>query len=362
MNQLIDTIRENLLTVIGVMFAALLTVVYLVLIAGNIAPLLQDRGNLNERLETAVSAQTQQEAVLELSNEEQDAQLEAAQARLDTATAVFLTEAQAATVLEAINQYAIATSVTLIEVEAQPLPQKAPNTFFDVRQFEIQAAGEVERLLQFLALMRETAVTTVSLTDVTLVEQNGRGTLSFQLTLYTSPFATGEALNNLPTTTVVDVADETIGGQPETGAPSPATQLSQQLDLPWAAENWPAVLTIIDQIIEVDPNFPEIREKQYSALVNFGYQLIESGNLDSARTQFETAVVINPLSGEAQAGLSQIEDLTTPTTGTTYTVQSGDTLFSIAQRFNTNVDAIRTANGIIGNNISVGQELIIPSN
>ena len=48
--------------------------------------------------------------------------------------------------------------------------------------------------------------------------------------------------------------------------------------------------------------------------------------------------------------------------GTTYTVQPGDTLFAIAQRFGITVQAIVNANNMSNpNNLSVGQELIIPA-
>jgi LysM repeat protein len=48
-------------------------------------------------------------------------------------------------------------------------------------------------------------------------------------------------------------------------------------------------------------------------------------------------------------------------TGSEYVVQSGDTLFSIAQRFGTTVDAIALANGIVNPAfISAGQTLVIP--
>lgn len=51
----------------------------------------------------------------------------------------------------------------------------------------------------------------------------------------------------------------------------------------------------------------------------------------------------------------------TTSTGTTYTVKSGDSLWSIAQRYNTTVDAIKNASGIISNNLSIGQVLTIPT-
>ena len=49
----------------------------------------------------------------------------------------------------------------------------------------------------------------------------------------------------------------------------------------------------------------------------------------------------------------------TPTSGTTYTVKSGDNLYSIARKFNTTVDAIKRKNNLTSNNLQVGQKLII---
>ena len=45
-----------------------------------------------------------------------------------------------------------------------------------------------------------------------------------------------------------------------------------------------------------------------------------------------------------------------------YTVKSGDSLWSIANRFNTTVDAIKSLNNLTTNLLSVGQILKIPSN
>jgi LysM repeat protein len=50
-----------------------------------------------------------------------------------------------------------------------------------------------------------------------------------------------------------------------------------------------------------------------------------------------------------------------PATGGEYTVQAGDTLYSIARRYGTTVEAIQSANGIVNPwYIRVGQKLIIP--
>ena len=44
----------------------------------------------------------------------------------------------------------------------------------------------------------------------------------------------------------------------------------------------------------------------------------------------------------------------------TYTVQSGDTLFSLASRFGVSLDELKAVNGLESDNIQVGQQLIVP--
>lgn len=46
---------------------------------------------------------------------------------------------------------------------------------------------------------------------------------------------------------------------------------------------------------------------------------------------------------------------------TTYTVKAGDTLYAIASKYGTTVDAIKNANNMTSNNLSIGRVLIIPS-
>jgi len=50
----------------------------------------------------------------------------------------------------------------------------------------------------------------------------------------------------------------------------------------------------------------------------------------------------------------------TPGDSWVYTVKAGDTLFLIAQRYNTTVGALRSYNNIWNDNLSVGQRLLIP--
>ena len=47
------------------------------------------------------------------------------------------------------------------------------------------------------------------------------------------------------------------------------------------------------------------------------------------------------------------------TTSTTYTVKSGDSLYSIAKAYNTTVDALKSKNNLTSNLLSIGQVLKI---
>ena len=46
----------------------------------------------------------------------------------------------------------------------------------------------------------------------------------------------------------------------------------------------------------------------------------------------------------------------------TYTIKSGDSLYAIARKFNTSVDELKKINNLTSNLLSIGQKLIIPNN
>ena len=83
-----------------------------------------------------------------------------------------------------------------------------------------------------------------------------------------------------------------------------------------------------------------------------------------AKANNTTASVLTSLNNLTSNNLSIGQQLKIPisggnTSGTTYTVKSGDSLYSIAKKFNTTVDSIKMLNSLISNNLSVGQKLKI---
>lgn len=85
-----------------------------------------------------------------------------------------------------------------------------------------------------------------------------------------------------------------------------------------------------------------------------------------ARKYNTTTGAIKNYNGLTSDILSVGQTLKIPTTEveetyTTYTVQSGDTLYGIARKYNTTVDAIKSLNQLKNNTLSIGQVLKIPS-
>ena len=158
-----------------------------------------------------------------------------------------------------------------------------------------------------------------------------------------------------------------------TGTPAPTLtveeQLEQSLNEPWEDEEWEEVIGLIEQILVINPGNADMTEKLYAAHVNYGRQLATEGKLEEAKLEFMRALDVNPDGGEAMAELQALSAGETPAPPATPTpesqptihvVRSGDTLYSIANRYGTTVQALMAANGLTNYNIHVGQRLRIP--
>jgi len=159
---------------------------------------------------------------------------------------------------------------------------------------------------------------------------------------------------------------------PVPGTPTPTLtleeQLAQSLHEPWAAKDWEEVIRLVEQILAINPDYDDMKEKLYAAHVNYGRQLVAEGKLEEAKVEFIRALEVKPDGGEAMAELRALAGETpvppvTPTLQPQYiihVVRRGENLFRIALRYGTTVQAIMAANGLTNYTIYVGQQLRIP--
>lgn len=95
------------------------------------------------------------------------------------------------------------------------------------------------------------------------------------------------------------------------------------------------------------------------------YTVQPGDTLFNIAKRFNTTVAalqqLNHLTGTDLKTGQVLEVPGAPAPTTAYTVQPGDTLYSIAKRFNTTVTAVQTANGLQTAGVKTGQVLVIPA-
>ena len=117
---------------------------------------------------------------------------------------------------------------------------------------------------------------------------------------------------------------------------------------------------IIQEIIKDEPN-------NQDDLSNQTYIVKSGDSLYSIAKRFNTTVddikKINNLSSN-NLSINQvllIPNISNNSSNQTYVVKSGDSLYAIARRFNTTVDDIKKLNNLTSNNLSINQILLIPN-
>lgn len=367
---ILNHLRENRFTALAVVLIALLLFGYLVFILFSIVPRWQQRADLLATIATVESVTTDRTAQQQSVAGQISQQIETAQVGFDQQVNRFLTEAQAVAFLAGLYDSAAATAVSVVDLQAQTVPQSDTiaegKPVYDVRRFHLVAEGKLPDLNTFVGHLKQTAVASINLQNL-LVATGEAGlpdVLTVDLLLYTSPYSTGESVADLPdlVATPAATAAPLPSPAPVTSPTPDMSGLTTQLDNAWADENWPEAIRLIQEIRQEIPSEPGMTEKLYAARVNYGYQLAGLGQKELAIEQFEQALAIFPQGSEAEAGLQSLfapAPTATPST-TIYVVQHGDTLFSIARRYGSSVDAVKAANGLVNNNIVPGQQLVIP--
>lgn len=434
--------KERLYPLLAIVVIIAIGLGYFLFINSSIIPQLRVRKELVSQLASAERDLREAEKNQQGAPERLKQQVATAQATLNEAADFFLSESQAAEALNKLYQYASESGVEIINMQAQPSPE-GKKSVYDVRTFRLQVKGTLPKLTDFISRIKEATFKSFLITNVNITESQELHTLTMDITLYTSPYSSGTVVQETPTSltqlnealaiavatrdweqvislinqilaidpdyddmveklyaahvnygyqlleegntdgaaTQFNLAleikpggEEAIAGlQQASTTPSPTLtaeeQLAQRLDEAWAAENWEEVISLIEQILAINPNYNDMTEKLYAAHVNYGHKLVAEGKLEEAKEEFIRALDIKPDGGEAIAGLRDLVGETpapspvptSPSQPTIYVVRQGDTLYSIARRYGTTVQAIMAANGLSNYNIYVGQQLYIPA-
>ncbi len=451
--------RQTLLALVAVI---VLVVVNILFVRSSILPLWSERRELTSSLASAREELEKARKTLGTSAEDLQKKLEAQKSTLDQLANRFLTEAQATEILNNLYKYANESQVEITRRDSRPAPPaEEQKESYSVEEYYLEAKGDLPDLVNFLSRIKEATFESFVMTNLNIAEEEGQHTLSMDIALYSSPLSSGAVVQATPTVTPESVAQleqmlaaawdsedweqaitliqqilsmepeyegmneklysahvnygyqllnqgnpagaveqfnqaleirpggpealkgleqaKAWGPTPTVAPPTPAPaltkeeQLAQSLHEPWAAKDWPRVISIIEQILAINPNYDDMTEKLYAAHVNYGRQLAAEGKLEEAKMEFTRALEIKPDGAEAMWELEALAGgapvpaaapTSTPTAQPQYivhVVQPGEWLYQIARMYGTTVQAIMTVNGLTSSIIYPGQRLLIPT-
>ncbi len=132
-------------------------------------------------------------------------QLASWETRRTNLVSTFLSNTEAALILDRLYKYATATGMEILDLqlqqpEAQTADQPVQDQPYEVQTFQLRAAGSFPQIASFLVLFKEASVPKVILKDMNISPEGMESLLSMTIVLYVSPDATGAALADLPET------------------------------------------------------------------------------------------------------------------------------------------------------------------
>lgn len=177
---------------------------------------------------------------------------------------------------------------------------------------------------------------------------------------------------------MAEAAPPAVSGLPQVQALSsslsPEVRLAAATEFEgaWQRGDWQKAITSLTVLMAAEPRNPEWSDRLSQAHANLGWALLAEHKLQEAEEQFDLALQIKPAAPEAVEGLRQVREVAAAPPPaprqaaadedmTCYVVHRGDTLFRLALRFQTTVEAIKAANHLSSNRILAGQKLLIPT-
>ncbi len=303
----LDGVKEffqtNLYSLLAIVLIVGIGAGYVLFYSKAIAPALSSRDKLIAQLATAQQSLIGAKSVSEQSPADLASQLASAQATLSAASSIFLSPAQTSQITDALYQYASASHVSLTDLQMQPSTNSTDKNALSVTTARLQVQGDAHQLVDFVSRIKEASVKGFVINNLSITSDNATSRLTMDIALYTLPTIAGAPL----------VMSQTAPSHP------PAVAAPPVVSAPPAAAAPPPVPTPTFTLTPPPPTPTPVPP---------------------------TATPIPP---------------TPVPQATIYVVRPGDTLFSLARRYGTTIEAIVAANRLPTYNIFVGQRLLIPA-
>lgn len=181
--------KERLYLLLGVLGVVMLALGIFLYVAFTLIPAVQTRSELIGVVATMEQNAAMAETAQAAAPATVEAQIAAAQTRVNDAALAFLSEPQAAEALERLYRYAQESGVTIAELQAQAAPQGEGSNLYRLITFGLRVTGAFPRLVNFLARIRETKLSGFVVSNVNITEGEAQHIASMNVALYTSPYA-----------------------------------------------------------------------------------------------------------------------------------------------------------------------------
>ena len=123
---------------------------------------------------------------------------------------------------------------------------------------------------------------------------------------------------------------------------------------------------LAEAVIKAIASYKNIPYTEPNNIINNTTYIIKKGDtLYTIANKYNTTIdrlkELNNLTSNTLS-IGQVLKIPSINLNNTYTVKKGDYLYSIAKKYNTTVDEIKRLNNLINNDLTIGQTLILPSN
>ncbi len=208
----LSSLRTRLFQLLPVLFIMLAVLGIGIFSIQSLLPRWQSYQSLATEVQTQNQALATQFAAQSDSGNAQvlQAQIQSAQATLNSVGNNFLTDSEAAQVLNRLYAYAYSRGVRIVNLQAQQPSAAATASAvpYITTVYQLQVSGGVANLIDFISHFQEASLPGVSITSMSVSNTGSQPQLTMTLLIYTSPYASGKALSQI-STAEVDPPDST---------------------------------------------------------------------------------------------------------------------------------------------------------